>query len=342
MLQKPYAGNENYIFISYAHKDSEEVSAFIETLQKNGYHVWYDEGIDPGTEWDENIATHIEQCAYFISYITGHYLNSQNCRDELNFARDLEKERLLIYGEDVDLPKGMQMRLGRLQAIYKNKYKDETAFYTKVFQAEGISACREGSAPKTIDTPIHVSTPPKKTINSKVVLIIVIAAIAVLAGLFAVLHNSSNDSDAGSDANSVNNSTAAKDAGGNDVHTADGRLSITGIKIKGADEDGIRYYDILVRNDTDGPINTIILTVDFLDKDENIIDTLYPSLQNVVQPGKTIAIEGFFEEGTGVYLTSSDYSYYEGNNDLGTYVDGSFTTIPDPVPLDEIKEYKYQ
>ena len=142
MSIKPYDGKDNYIFMSYSHRDNDAVHAFVEQLQTHGYNVWFDEGIDPGTEWDENIADHIENCSYFIAYITDNYIASQNCRDEINFARDLDKDRLLIYGEDVELPKGMKMRMNRLQAIYRHKYSKEKEFYDKVFRAHGIDRCR--------------------------------------------------------------------------------------------------------------------------------------------------------------------------------------------------------
>ena len=46
-----YKGNEPYIFVSYAHKDSDAVFREIRRLNDLGYHVWYDEGIAPGNEW---------------------------------------------------------------------------------------------------------------------------------------------------------------------------------------------------------------------------------------------------------------------------------------------------
>ena len=45
----PYEGNENYIFISYAHKRSEESLKIIRELDEAGFRVWYDDGIAPGT-----------------------------------------------------------------------------------------------------------------------------------------------------------------------------------------------------------------------------------------------------------------------------------------------------
>ncbi len=136
-----YRGNSPYIFISYAHADSSRVFPIIETLHENGYRVWYDEGIDPGTEWPEFIAERISSCGYFIAFISDKSINSENCKDEMNFARDLGKERLLVYLEDVQLPPGMQMRLNRMQAVFHHKYDREEAFYDRVFKTAGLSIC---------------------------------------------------------------------------------------------------------------------------------------------------------------------------------------------------------
>ena len=69
--------------------------------------VLIDEGIDPGTEWDEYIAAHIDRCSYMIAFLSDNYFGSSNCRDELAFARDLDKPRLLVYIEQTKLPAGM-------------------------------------------------------------------------------------------------------------------------------------------------------------------------------------------------------------------------------------------
>ena len=136
----PYRGNEPYIFISYAHKDKEEVCSVLARMQEDGYRVWFDAGIDPGTEWDEVIASHVETCDYFIAFVSHHYLDSENCKDELNYARDLDKKRLLVYLEDVKLPGGMAMRMNRLQSIFKNRYELDEDFYEMLYAADGISA----------------------------------------------------------------------------------------------------------------------------------------------------------------------------------------------------------
>lgn len=113
-IMTPYRGKYPYIFMSYSHKDIDAAKEIIAHLQASHYRVWYDEGIDPGSEWDENIASHIRHCGFFVAILSQIYLKSSNCKDELNFARELEKPRLLIYLEDIQLPDGMRMRLGRL------------------------------------------------------------------------------------------------------------------------------------------------------------------------------------------------------------------------------------
>lgn len=140
-VHTPYRGDSPYIFISYSHKDSDVVFYIIGQLQMKQYRIWYDEGIDPGTEWDENIAEHIENCGYFIALLSEAYLESSNCKDELNYARELEKPRLLVYLEDVQLPGGMRMRLSRLQAIHKYKYSSIEQFTAKLAETNGLEVC---------------------------------------------------------------------------------------------------------------------------------------------------------------------------------------------------------
>ncbi len=55
----PYEGNEPYIFVSYAHANSPEVMRVISDMHERGYRIWYDEGIEVGSEWPECIAEHL-------------------------------------------------------------------------------------------------------------------------------------------------------------------------------------------------------------------------------------------------------------------------------------------
>ena len=138
----PYRGKEPFLFLSYSHRDAEQAAEIILRLKQAGYRVWYDEGVIPATQWDEKIARAIGRSAFFVSLISEAYLASSNCLDELNYARDLNKPQLLIYLEDVRLPQGLAMRLGRLLALYRFQYEDPEVFYTRMFRAKGIRVCR--------------------------------------------------------------------------------------------------------------------------------------------------------------------------------------------------------
>ena len=160
-LRPPYKGKEEYIFISYSHRNAPAVMQVVGRLQKDGHRVWYDEGIDPGTEWDENIAQHVKDCHCFVAFLSREYLQSTNCKDELNYARELDKPRLLVYLEDVELPVGMQMRLSRLQAVHKYKYTDEEGFYEKLYDFSALEECKE--APSAVkETPTSPPAEPPK------------------------------------------------------------------------------------------------------------------------------------------------------------------------------------
>ena len=48
---KPYEGDKPYIFISYAHADDDAVLPIVSDMHRRGYNIWYDEGIEVGSEW---------------------------------------------------------------------------------------------------------------------------------------------------------------------------------------------------------------------------------------------------------------------------------------------------
>lgn len=180
----PYKGDKPYIFISYSHRDSECAQSIIARLQADGYRVWYDDGVNPGSQWDDNIAHHIEQCGFFFALISANYLESSNCRDELNFACDLEKHRLMIYLEDVQLPSGLQMRLGRLRAIHKYRYSRETRFYEVLYDTPGLRKCSDKGAASAAGhvsrAPVRHGTPDKSEYRRKALLVSAIVAMVLL------------------------------------------------------------------------------------------------------------------------------------------------------------------
>ncbi len=133
---KPYEGGENYIFVSYCHKDKKFIFPIIERLARDGYRVWYDEGIDPGSEWPEIIARHLNGCATCIAFISENSLNSHNCRREINFALLKKKSFISVVIEPVQMSLGMEMQLSATQSIFKYTLPSEEEFFQKLYEAK--------------------------------------------------------------------------------------------------------------------------------------------------------------------------------------------------------------
>jgi hypothetical protein len=161
----PYIGEKPYIFVSYAHKDSEVVMRAIALLQQSGFRVWYDEGIDPGSEWPDTIEKYLERCSYLIGFISANSLASQNCTCELYTAYNEHKRILVVYLEDVQLKGGLKMQLSSRQSIHWYKYESENAFFKKLLTASGLNDCRESE--NNVKT-INASTAAQANSNTAV------------------------------------------------------------------------------------------------------------------------------------------------------------------------------
>ncbi len=139
-----YMGSEPYIFISYAHKNSAQVLPIVTELIRQGYRVWYDEGILPGQAWDNSIADRLRSSHCFLAFLSQAYLASTNCRDELSIARTERKRMSLLYLEDLELTPGMQMRYNRLQALFIHRMDREDVF-RKLSAMDGMEETRGGT-----------------------------------------------------------------------------------------------------------------------------------------------------------------------------------------------------
>ena len=114
-----YDGDGQYIFISYSHKDADEVFSELKKFKKEKYNIWYDQGIDVGIDWDDAIAEALENCSLFVCFISKNSLGSDNVINEIKFADDENKDIVLIYLDDSQLTGGVKLRLRNRQSILK-------------------------------------------------------------------------------------------------------------------------------------------------------------------------------------------------------------------------------
>ena len=107
----PYQGSEDYIFVSYAHKDSPQVFDLIHSLHRRKYRVWYDQGIEIGADWPQVVAEKLLESALVLIFISKNALLSQNCRREIHYAVSQKKNMLVVFLDDSALPADMAMQL---------------------------------------------------------------------------------------------------------------------------------------------------------------------------------------------------------------------------------------
>ena len=198
---KPYEGQEPYIFISYAHANAPAVLEVVGELVDRGFRVWYDDGIEVGSEWQEYIAGHLAGASLMISFISNAYIASDNCRKEMSFALSRRIPTVNIFLEQTRLTPGMELQIGNLFALMKYTM-DEDVFYSKLFAAPQLdtSLCVGGAvaAPKkrrkrrTGKTPVDMNVEAKrlrkKTRKRRLALALVLVLLAGLVALGIVGH----------------------------------------------------------------------------------------------------------------------------------------------------------
>ncbi|MBO5702633.1 MAG: toll/interleukin-1 receptor domain-containing protein [Clostridia bacterium] len=156
---KAYEGNENYIFVSYAHADSGTVVPIIEVLQNAGFRVWFDLGIEAGTEWPAYIEDHLNRCSRVIAFISPSAVESFNCRTEINYALMKKKEMLVVYLEETELKYGLSLQLNSIQSLFRYRHQTAKTFYWELTEARILQCCKNLSGDGEFNIPDeHISS----------------------------------------------------------------------------------------------------------------------------------------------------------------------------------------
>jgi hypothetical protein len=138
-----YSGLDPYLFVSYSHKDSSLVYQELNRLHQLNFRIWYDEGIDPGNEWPEEVALALKNCAFFLVFISENSIKSRNVINEINFAIKFLKPVLAIHIEETELPIGLELRIGDIQAILKWRMNEDR--YKRQMEKSLFNSLRESS-----------------------------------------------------------------------------------------------------------------------------------------------------------------------------------------------------
>ena len=142
---------DKYIFVSYAHKDSETVYPIISALQSAGYNVWYDRGIEAGTEWPAYIEENLNKCECVLVCLSPAAIDSVNCRNEINLACQLNKKMLIVYLQETRLIMGMNLQLNSKQSLYKYRHVSDESFLGELVNASILMSCKDSSGNRAVN-----------------------------------------------------------------------------------------------------------------------------------------------------------------------------------------------
>lgn len=155
-------GGEPSYFISYSHRDREEVEKIRRGIQKGPqkFHVWFDESnLEPGCRIDSTIEKAIDMCSAMLFVVTKSSIESEYCRDEVALGREKKKTIIpLLLDSDVKLP----FRLNGVRRIdFSANFQDGLKqLYTFLAQGRRESSL---SSVATEAVEINAASPPATT-----------------------------------------------------------------------------------------------------------------------------------------------------------------------------------
>lgn len=113
-----YTGDAPFLAVCYTRRDRDRVYPLIQSLQKSGYRVWYDEGIPLGVNWEDDVADRLNRAEQVLVFISPNAMKSDWTRREVSFSLNRKKTLLPLYLEDTKLPDGWEFLIGSIQYLH--------------------------------------------------------------------------------------------------------------------------------------------------------------------------------------------------------------------------------
>jgi hypothetical protein len=130
-----------YVFVCYAHDEREIVLEQIAWLRSQGFEVWFDEAIEAGSRWSEDLARAVDGCAVFLYFLSPRSTSSRYCLDEVHFALECGRPIVPVEIAPVTLTPGLKLSIGGTHRIFMHRMPARE-FRLKL--ASGLRAAMQG------------------------------------------------------------------------------------------------------------------------------------------------------------------------------------------------------
>lgn len=132
-VQLPYVGPEPYIFVSYSHKNKDQVYPVLGMLQRNGFRIWYDEGITGGQNWRLMLKDRIKCSECILLFSSKDAVKSTAVTIEITTANNFEVPIICVSMDESRFDETIEDELSRDQKL--NYGNDFGEFESKVIKA---------------------------------------------------------------------------------------------------------------------------------------------------------------------------------------------------------------
>lgn len=168
-----------YLFVSYAHKDRKIVENAIKALESKGACVWYDKGISAGSDWAQNVGSHLKDASLVLLFLSKNSAKSENVRREIRFANENHIPILTVQIGKVKLDDELTKELTVNQFVNMKNYRTYGAFASGItpnLQAAGVIN----------EEPKPVKDKKIKYPHGTAVLIVIAAIIVIIAAIVLI------------------------------------------------------------------------------------------------------------------------------------------------------------
>lgn len=165
---EPYDGEEAYLFVSYSHADTKMVNEVMEALDKEKFRMWYDDAMEIGDDFREELKERIKNSCGVIVFISDNSMASKFCGMEIITAFKHDRRIYPVYlSETVAIPDALKFILENLQhvkseGIHIDKYMQKlisslpTEAMRALFIENGVLVkCKDGSP--SLSVPVGVT-----------------------------------------------------------------------------------------------------------------------------------------------------------------------------------------
>ena len=94
-----YKGEEEYLFVSYSHRDCDKVYKVLDALHDMKYRIWYDESCEVGNDFRDELRERIRKSSGVLLFVSKSSMNSPFCGMEILTAKEYGKKLFPIFLE---------------------------------------------------------------------------------------------------------------------------------------------------------------------------------------------------------------------------------------------------